>query len=356
MSDIYKNISHEFIRFKTSLLSEINNKKWNPNTKNDCFCIKEKWFNEFEKQINKFNTNGNTKKDSKNNIIKIFLENNFPEFINDISSAMEILGKASNLKLISKKFVQLLYPEELFLKNNSVKYYAGNNRLIIEFKNESNNISDVLLIINPLEKIFSQREIYYFSIKNKDEKKIAVFMSLIDNEKTDKFFSNNKLNLKKLKLINEISNELKEKKILSAKPDEPINHILKFLIAIYCYELSLTNKNNKANFINKNERSYLINPEWIESIKSIYKYTKLIKIFINLTKEFNYSNYLDEVERVYNACKDNSEIQNISWSEDALTDGLLIPKEKEGNNSTFIESCYILPKIIFKIIRKLLFK
>ena len=226
MSDIYKNISHEFIRFKTSLLSEINNKKWNQNTKNDCFCIKGKWFNEFEKQINKFNTNGNTKKDSKNNII--------------ISSAMEILGKASNLKLISKKFVQLLYPEELFLKNNSVKYYAGNNRLIIEFKNESNNISDVLLIINPLEKIFSQREIYYFSIKNKDEKKIAVFMSLIDNEKTNKIFSNTKLNLKKLKLINEISNELKEKKILSEKPDEPINHILKFLIAIYCYELSLT--------------------------------------------------------------------------------------------------------------------
>ena len=124
MSDIYKNISHEFIRFKTSLLSEINNKKWNPNTKNDCFCIKEKWFNEFEKQINKFNTNGNTKKDSKNNIIKIFLENNFPEFINDISSAMEILGKASNLKLISKKFVQLLYPEELFLININ-KYFQS---------------------------------------------------------------------------------------------------------------------------------------------------------------------------------------------------------------------------------------
>ena len=114
---------------------------------------------------------------------------------------MEILGKASNLKLISKKFVQLLYPEELFLKNNSVKYYAGNNRLIIEFKNESNNISDVLLIINPLEKIFSQREIYYFSIKNKDEKKIAVFMSLIDNEKTDKIFSNTKLKKSLMSLL-----------------------------------------------------------------------------------------------------------------------------------------------------------
>jgi len=45
--------------------------------------------------------------------------------------------------------------------------------------------------------------------------------------------------------------------------------------------MTLTNK-NKTSIINKNERSYLIYPEWIQNIKSYYNYDKIIKILNNI--------------------------------------------------------------------------
>ena len=283
MSDKYNKINHhEFIEFKTSLNKEINNNNSKFNSNNECYCIKEDWYNKFEQQINDINTKKNLSKDTKSNLIRLFLSKNSPEFINDISSAINVLENRENIKLISKNFVHSSFSPEFYFKFNSVKYYAGNNRLIIKFKIENSELSNILLIINPLEKILPKKEIYFFSAKIKANKKNDIFRNLIDNEITEKLFSSLKISAKKLKLSNEFSNELKENKSTpSEKSNESINLILKFLIAIYYYEMTLTNK-NKTSIINKNERSYLIYPEWIQNIKSYYNYDKIIKILNNI--------------------------------------------------------------------------
>ena len=355
MNDNYNKISYEFINFKTKLNNEINNSYWKNSVFNECYCIKEKWYIEFEQQINEINTKKSITKDTKNILINIFFEKNKPEFINDISTAINILENKSNIKLLSKSFVHSLDSEKINLKCNSVKYYAGNNRLIIEFKNEISDIYNYLLIIYQLEKDFSQKQIYNISFNNKvDIKKNEIIKYLIEKEITEKMFPSLGLKVSKLKLGNDTLNELKENKLLSSeKQSDSFNIILKFLIAIYYYEISLTNK-SKAIMLNKNEKSYLINPEWIENIKSLYKYAQLKKILYNIKNEFDYSNFITQVNQIYNYCKNNFEIQNISISADTFFRNI-IPKEKNSdNNITFIESCYILPKIIIKIIGKLL--
>ena len=273
MNDIYNKISLEFIHFKTALNKEINNDNWKINANNECYCIKEKWYNEFEQCINEINNKKNITKNTKNNLINIFLSKNKPEYINDISSAINILENKSNIKLISKSFVHSLDFEKIYLKCNSVKYYAGNSKLIIEFKSENNEIYNILLIINPLEEEFSQKQIYNISFSNKvGDKRFEFFRYLIEKEISEKKFSSFQFKAIKLKLNDETSNELKQNKLLlSEKHSESFNIILKFLIAIYYYEMSLTNK-NKESMINKKERSYLI------FLSPRFKYKNLLSI------------------------------------------------------------------------------
>ena len=354
MNDNYNKISHEFINFKTNLNNEINNSNWKNSVFNECYCIKEKWYIEFEQQINEINTKKNISKDTKNNLIKIFFVKNKPEFINDISTAINILENKSNIKLLSKSFVHSLDLAKINLKCNSVKYYAGNKKLIIEFKNENSDIYNFLLIKNALENDLLQKQIYKIEFKNKvDDKKIEIIRYIIEKEITDRIISSFGLKISQIKLNNEILSELKENKLLlSGKHSDSYNNILKFLIAIYYYEVSLTNK-NKEIMINKNERSYLINTEWIENIKSFYQYEQLSKILNNIKKELDYSNFVTQVEQIYYNYKNNFEILNIPNSTDFFSKNI-IPKEKSDSNLSFIESCYIMPKIIMKMIPKLL--
>ena len=52
MVDNYQKISYEFIEFKTNLSKEISNiNKFKSSINNECYIIKEKWFNDFEERI-----------------------------------------------------------------------------------------------------------------------------------------------------------------------------------------------------------------------------------------------------------------------------------------------------------------
>ena len=117
MSDKYNKITHEFIEFKTSLNKEINNNNSKFNSNNECYCIKEDWYNKFEQQINDINTKKNLSKDTKSNLIRLFLLKNSPEFINDNSSAINVLENRENIKLISKNFVHSSFSPEFYLIN-----------------------------------------------------------------------------------------------------------------------------------------------------------------------------------------------------------------------------------------------
>ena len=162
MNANYSKIIREFISFKTNINKEISNANYSKNiTKNECFYIKEKLFNEIEEKIKQINNKKNISQEVKMNIFKQFIQNNNQDIINDISSAINNLENNSNLKLINKNIISSCYEKSFVLNLNSVKYYAGNNKLIIEFNKP--DLSNILLIIKPLENL-SEQTIYSFSL------------------------------------------------------------------------------------------------------------------------------------------------------------------------------------------------
>ena len=352
MSVNYTKISHEFINFKTNLKTEISSDNFTKNaTKNECYYIKEKLFNEIGDKITELNNRKNIGLEVKMNLFKLLISKNNQEIINDISSAINNLENNSNLKLISKNIISSCNEKNFVLKLNSVKYYAGNNKLIIEFY--KSDLSDILLIINPLENL-SKQTIYSFSIKiDKIEKKLDLFKDLIQNEILNQIFRANKIKEQKLNIKRENKEELKTNTSLdsnSLQSSQSFNLIIKFLISIYYYELSLTNK-NKEYIINQNQKSYLIDPEFIENIKTFYKYQELENKLNNVNKEFDYSNFTNQVEKIYEECKNNPDIIDIPTSIEVFKTKNILPKGKTLGNFTIIESFYVLPKIIMEIIK-----
>ena len=118
MDDNYNRIFHEFISFKTNLskqISNINIFKYNINN-DDCFLIKEKWCNDFKELISEINSKKKISKEIKRNVLYQFYSKNKPEFINGINSAIKNLEENSNLKIISKNLVNLMYKKEFVLK------------------------------------------------------------------------------------------------------------------------------------------------------------------------------------------------------------------------------------------------
>ena len=256
MNESYNNCFSEFIKFKTTLKNDIlynYENKYSPieiilnnklkTSSNNCYCIKEKFYNDFENLIDKLSHNN-----KKNKNIREFLSSNSPEFINDIESAKNHLQNKLGLKLVSSKFINYIYKnnDNILKKNNSVKYFAGKNKLIIEFNN--NDICNALLIINPLENISNQR-IYYFSIKAQKDFKLSIFNSLINNEMDKKFLTKNHIDIKELTLKSQKEIMPRQNRFKETNNLESFNIILKFLIALNYYEMTLSN--NKEIMLNQ---------------------------------------------------------------------------------------------------------
>ena len=128
---------------------------------NECYLIKDYWDNE----INRIITNYETSKKSKYSNTNFTLPRQNPEFINDISSFVEGINKRNKFKLISKDFFDLVNEKlNLNLSQNSIiKYYTGNNKLIIEFKGKNEN--NAILINGALSKYY---KLYFIEIKKND--------------------------------------------------------------------------------------------------------------------------------------------------------------------------------------------
>ena len=357
MNESYNNCFSEFIKFKTTLKSDIlynYENKYSPmeiilNNKqkissNNCYCIKEKFYNDFENLIDKLSHNN-----KKNKNIREFLSSNSPEFINDIESAKNHLQNKLGLKLVSSKFINYIYKnnDNILKKNNSVKYFAGKNKLIIEFNN--NDICNALLIINPLENISNQR-IYYFSIKAQKDFKLSIFNSLINNEMDKKFLTKNHIDIKELTLKSQKEIMPRQNRFKETNNLESFNIILKFFIALNYYEMTLPN--NKEIMLNQKEKAYLISHDWIKNIKSNFNYEALSNIFIKIKKQIDYSNFSQQIEHIYCICYKNDEIAKIITTSKGF-DSDLKPKEKTEEELSYFESCYIIPKKILRIIQSL---
>ena len=150
---------------------------------NECYLIKDYW----EKEINRIITNYESSKKSKYtkySSTNFALPKQNPEFINDISSFVECINKWNKFKLISKEFFSLVNEKlNLNLSQNSIiKYYAGNNKLIIEFKGKNEN--NAILINGPLSIYY---KVYFIEIKKNDWQNRILYNKILSiNELNEK--------------------------------------------------------------------------------------------------------------------------------------------------------------------------
>ena len=268
---IISKIIKEFETFNNDLNNDINSTSYTKilNYK-ECFLIKEDWYNELSQII--------SDKHERDNKIKILISNKKPEIINNIDSVIKLINNNFNCKLISSNLIKYGYNNKINLNSNSsVHYYAGNNKLIIEYMDKEEN--DSMLLLNPKENINNQ-QIFIFRIINKNPEKMNFYKELIANNEIDlNYFkrNNNIINYKEYNSKKEISSIFPS----SIKNNNKNNHlnepfeknILKILISFYYYEKSLK---NKEIIFNNSNKFYLMNPKWFGIFKDFYGYSTII--------------------------------------------------------------------------------
>ena len=194
-----KKIIKEFETFTNDLNNDINSNSYSKilNYK-ECFLIKEDWYNELSQII--------SDKNEKDYKIKKLISNKMPEIINNIDSVIKLINNNINCKLVSSNLIRLGYNNKINLNSFSrVHYYAGNNKLIIEYMDKKEN--DAILLLNPMENMNIQ-QIFIFRIINKNPEKMNFYKELITNNELDlNYFqrNNNIINYKEYNSRKEIS-------------------------------------------------------------------------------------------------------------------------------------------------------
>ena len=229
--------------------------------------------------------------DSNDNIM-----NHFPEFKNKFSDAIQSLEKNDKLKLLSKSaFEIIIYPEAL-IDNKVVKYYAGYNKLIIEYKEEQEHIYNIILFINP-QKQLKKNAFITFQIKdnnNKMELYKAILSKIINNKYIDNYSGNNNIiiiptfkgdinNENINNLLNDINNYNEKIRVK--------HNLLKLFIYIFYFN-KLLSKIDGILF-NKYKRYFLINPDWFNKFIGYYDYQAINDFLDKYDKnnsEINYHN------------------------------------------------------------------
>ena len=179
---------NEYNKFRDDLSNQIKNASINLNT-DDCYLITETYD---KKLVEYFD---NKEKKENNNIL-----NDEPDIINNLSEIIEHLKKDQSIKLINKKLIESICTNNNFKEEHVIKYYAGNNKIIMEYKD--NKDSKALFMINPNDdkKDDIKKNIFIISIDNQDKKEL--FNKILSSEKNfdekndniipfDKFINNN---------------------------------------------------------------------------------------------------------------------------------------------------------------------
>ena len=145
--ETFLSVRKELDKFRQTLSEDIIKKTYF-SSENDCYLVEEKWYKELLESFKEYDNGKSANKFNENfNYIKLLPEYD-SEYINDFSVILEYLKKNVKLKLVSRKFLELIYDEESLENDKYMKYYSGNNKLIIEYKENISN--KALLIIDPL--------------------------------------------------------------------------------------------------------------------------------------------------------------------------------------------------------------
>ena len=272
----------KYENFKNKLEKSIRDNKISLDNE-ECYLIKGNWEKELTDNIGKIHKScEGIKKGIYTRSISDFLPKNDPVFVNNMFTANSFLNINNKLKLIKKELMEEFYNNKNYLtKNSTVKYFSGNNSLIIEFTNKDNNkIEEIfysLLIINPLESNNRKSIIIFFKVKDEDKKtmykellsqkynlpnsnKIITPEMLLNSESLPSFYK--KFNILDVKNQEDKKKEKKKLESTNKKDEEKIKNSNKLTE----YENKtkdakeendrIKNENKKLN--NKNENNYKI--------------------------------------------------------------------------------------------------
>ena len=300
---LFYKVKKEYFAFRKELENNINNFSDIRILNNkECYLIKENWNNILLNIITKYE-----KIQQRNKCGKIPLPKNQPQLIHDISSVKYCIQNNYKLKLVSKNLINLLYRENLNNYNN-IHYSAGNNKIIIEYKQKEKE-NEVLLIINPLQDICNQK-IYTFTIKNINPDKMIIYKELLNINEND-------LNLKSyniIKNIEELNNKKKENSYNNNNSNKQSSKDYKNSKKRCISQENINNENKYDNLINnKNNKRNNFNLN-IENIQNQKKLSKL-SLINSLIYDNNNNN---EILQNLRAHKTNFNVEEV--------------KEKEENN------------------------
>ena len=358
-------IKEKYISFRKNLEEALENNNFslkNP----ECYLINDIWDKEFKNSLDKIESiiNNNSKKLNSTKINNYNIKTN-PVIFNDISKTIDLLTGGCKLKLFDKELMEKIIDNNFLRVNNTVKYFCGNNLLIIEFKNVNNYEYEInsLLIINPPEKDKNNNNSLFISFKVKEEKKIEIYKQIFSNKnildlkknKNNNFF----FNFEKILNPNNISSFYEEIKEFDLNKVIKTG-ILEILFYIYYYEefLSTNDLNNIFKYCEGRNYS-LINPKWIQKYKEFYNYESIYN-FLKDNKNFisvNYNNLDVSIKTIldsYLAEHPNSKIKELP--DNLLNIEEIKPILIEYEELSFYGTNYLISEKIIEMIKKNVFQ
>ena len=326
----FNSIINEYYDFRAFFSENINNSSISLNNE-DCYLIEENWIDNLKEGFNKYKNL--KKKNELNQNIDYYdlLPEEDPKFINNFSTILKYIKNNKNIKCISKKLLELIFEKNYLKDYHYIKYYSGNNKLIIMYENDNKAI----LVKDPLNQSEIKNNINIILIK--DEQKNKIFKNLLS--------SKNNIPVNYLNYIMSIDQYLNK-----------LKNILKLFIYFYYYEKDL--KENQEYIFNKNddENYYLINPEWLNKLKDIFNYSEVnesLKLIDRKIKNINYKNLNDNYNRIIYQINENILNRKKVLFDEIFNVEQVGLESDELFNISFDKSGYIINLQIMNIIKSI---
>ena len=265
---MFNELKKKYDDFRDKLFNSIKNPDKSKFTlySEDCYLIEESSLNGF---LNYFKNNNNS-------FEKIPLPKNLPVYIKTLENIIDNIQKGKKMRLISKQIIEPLYRNENDLTTIPIiKYYAGNNKLIIEYKNKIDD--KALLLINPEDQNSIANRAIIFSIDQ--NVKFNLFKDLLSEENNSNIISNQKY-CEYIMSFSDYTNEINKK------------NIIRILVNIYNHQKNL--KIKKEKIFKENDYVYLINIEWLNKFLEYYDYSKIKQSIIDISKKNPNINFIIE--------------------------------------------------------------
>ena len=355
-------IYNQYYLFKDRIQKEIKTKQMTSSI-NNCYLLNDDWEEEFKDNLDNYKNIKNIIKD----IVSYLKPKKELSIFNDISPVVNYLVQGYNIKLINKNLLESLYSKSILNNYNVVSYYAGYNKLIIEYKGQY--INSNLLILNPFQMIYNNINSYIISFKTPENRKLELYETLlsknIEFNKTirNKLIDNNYVFTYGKNIINKhnfnyLFEEFNDDNKFNCQNSFNIE-ILKIFIYLYYFNKTLF-IDNINDIFNESKYYFLINPDWLNKLKELYHYENIFYFLENYNinnNGINFDNLGGYEKAIINSyLKYDSKFTNLNNYENIINEININPKAVFKEKFYYFNNFFIIPDKIKEMIKECLYK